>query len=120
MAEPSKTFLDDLRGIAAKIDPSLQLVSNEVGPVLSAFLYHTQYGEDLVKAADTGADEVSKLLSPAPPAEAPTDAEGQGQAPASGATANEVNELRAQLQHLQQQIATSQQTQVEHEPGAPE
>ena len=58
-------LLDDLRGAAAKVDPSLQPSSNEVGPLLGALIAYTEHGDKFLKAAesDNGAQEVSALLS---------------------------------------------------------
>jgi hypothetical protein len=60
------TLMDDLRTVAARLDPSLAPSSNEVGPLLGALIAYTEHGEKVVKAAegDNGSTGVSELLSP--------------------------------------------------------
>lgn len=106
--------LDTLRKIAAELDPSLQVGSNEVQPLLSALILYAEHGDALAKAAEDGAQAVSDLL--APPVEPPADS---GEASAGSSTA--ITELQKQISDLQAQLATreatSQQTVVEHNEG---
>lgn len=114
------SLLDDLRDVAKVIDPSLQVNQNEVTGVLSALVAGTEHGLDnlLAAAEKGGAEEISKILAPAveEPAPEPTPAAPDQPAPAEPKTADE---LRAEIDRLSAQLAAEQQTQVQHEPGAP-
>jgi hypothetical protein len=58
-------LIDELRTVAASLDPSLQPSSNEVGPLLGALIAYTEHGSAVVKAAesDNAAAAVSQLLA---------------------------------------------------------
>jgi hypothetical protein len=58
-------LIDDLRTVAAHLDPSLQPSSNEVGPLLGALIAHTEHGDAVVTAAESedGAAAVSELVA---------------------------------------------------------
>ena len=57
-------LIDDLRTVAASLDPSLQPSSNEVAPLLGALVAYTEHGDKVVKAAEqNGSAGVSELLS---------------------------------------------------------
>jgi hypothetical protein len=60
------SLMDDLRTVAASLDPSLAPSSNEVGPLLGALIAYTEHGDKIVQAAeDGGSAGVSDLLAPA-------------------------------------------------------
>lgn len=114
-AEKTDT-LTRLRKVAAALDSSLLVGSNEVQPLLSALLYEAEFGDKLFEAAEDDENPTAAVSNLIAPPVTETDA---GRTPASGsASQDDLNELRAQLQHAQSQLATLQQTQVEHETGA--
>lgn len=114
------TLLDDLRAAGQALDPQFQPSSNEIQGVLAALVHYTELGDEFLKAAHQGAEDVTKLLAPEPPPEPEPAAPA---APASTSEAN-VSELEKQISDLQAQLAsrqaTSQQTTVDHETGAGE
>lgn len=114
------SLLDDLRDVAKVIDPSLQVNQNEVTGVLSALVAGTEQGLDnlLAAAEKGGAEEISKILAPAPPEPEPEPAPAPVE-PAAPAEPKTADELRAEIDRLSAQLAAEQQTQVQHEPGAP-
>jgi hypothetical protein len=59
------SLLDDLRAVAARLDPQYQPTSNEVGPLLGALIAHTEHGDKLTKAAedDENPNAVNELVA---------------------------------------------------------
>lgn len=127
------SLLAKLKQAALAVDPQFQVNSNEVSGVVSALAHYEQYGEEFLKAAESGVEEVTKLLQP-PVEDQPTEEKAPEPAPAAeppaagappaepvtGADPSD-DDLRAVIADLQAQLdsraATSQQTQVVHEPG---
>lgn len=113
------SLLEQLRAAAEHLDPQFQTSSNEIPGVLSALVYFTEHGDEFLKAAETGVDEVTKLLAPPAPEEPA--------APASDVTSEESSltddalaRRIADLEALQaSRRATAGQTTVTHETGAP-
>lgn len=110
------TLLDDLRAAGQALDPQFQPSSNEIQGVLAALVHYTELGDEFLKAAHQGAEDVTKLLAPEPPPEP------EPAAPAASSSEANVSELEKQISDLQAQLAsrqaTSQQTTVDHETGA--
>lgn len=110
------SLLDDLRAAAQALDPQFAPSSNEVQGVLGALVHYAEHGEEFLKAAEAGSEDVVKLLQPH------TDEPGSPE-PAPAAVAEPVSdqELDAQIADLQAQRdarrATSQASQVTHETG---
>jgi hypothetical protein len=108
------SLLDDLKAAAGALDIQYQPSSNEVQGVVGSIVHYLEHGDEFLKAAAAGAEDVTKLLSPPPPEPAPA-------APA-GAAGSQA-ELEAQIADLQAQLAARQatagQTTVTHETGAP-
>jgi len=132
------SLLDDLRAAATALDPQFSPSSNEVQGVLGALVHYAEHGQAFLDAAGKSAGDVAELLQPKTEAEAAvapvvtapatTPPAGEVVAPevaAPEASASEVSdtELEARISDLQAQLAsrkaTSQQTQVTHETGAP-
>jgi hypothetical protein len=57
------SLMDDLRTVAASLDPSLAPSTNEVGPLLGALIAYTEHGDKAVKAVNEGPEALSELLS---------------------------------------------------------
>jgi hypothetical protein len=114
------SLLDDLKKVAAVVDPQFQVSDQEIRGVLSALVYFTEHGDKLLQAADKGLTEVTSLLSPAAEPVTPPAAPADVTAPVAPTTDAE---LEAQISDLQTQLAarqaTAQQTVSVHEPGAP-
>jgi len=58
------SLLDDLKKAAEAIDVQFQPAFNDIIPVLGALVHYTEHGDSLLKAAETGVDDVTKLLAP--------------------------------------------------------
>lgn len=121
-------LLDDLKAAGQALDIQFQPSSNEVQSVVGAIVHYLEHGDEFLKAAEAGVDDVAKLLAPPPeeqaqPAEGdPTSPADSGQtspAPVSSAPSLSDEELDKQIADLEAQRAarraTSQQTQVTHE-----
>jgi hypothetical protein len=115
------SLLDDLKKVAAVVDPQFQVSDQEIRGVLSALVYFTEHGDKLLQAADKGLTEVTSLLAP-PAAEPVTPPAAPADVTAPAAPTTDA-ELEAQITDLQTQLAarqaTAQQTVSVHEPGVP-
>lgn len=131
------SLLTDLRDAGRALDIQFQPNSNEVAGILGAVVHYLEHGDEFLKAAEGGVDDVTKLLEPKTgpeeaPAQTPSPAGASTPAPAaepyappaepSAASAPVSDqELEAQIADLQAQLAsrhaTAQQSTVTHEPG---
>ena len=115
------SLLDQLRGVAGKVDPQYVPSANEVPGLLAALIHYTEHGDKL-----TGADSAGDVQEVLAPGSSPADPAAGGAAPPPQRQPAQLSddELDRQLADLQAQRdsrrATSQQTTLEHEPGAAE
>ena len=111
--------LDKLREIGRSIDPSQQVQSNEVAPVLSALIYHQQHGRTLEQAAEKSPQEVSDLLAgrQRQPGNGLEPVGAEQQQPAAAVEQQQIDDEFERQQREALSTAHEQQTQVEHEPA---
>lgn len=121
------SLLDDLKAAGKALDIQFQPSSNEVQSVVGAVVHYLEHGDEFLKAAESGTEDLSKLLAPPPASESTGEPAGAAENPASAAPAEPASavsdaELEARISDLQAQLAsrkaTSQATVVEHKPGA--
>lgn len=111
------SLFDDLKAAAQVLDPQFQVSSNEIQGVVSALVHYAEKGDEFLKAAEKGVDDVTNLLSPpAPESTAPAEGSAEAPAPLSDDERAELADLRSQQAARQ---ATANQSTVDHEPGAP-
>lgn len=111
------SLLDDLRNAGNALDIQFQPSSNEVQKILGALVHYAEHGKDFLTAAESGVEDVVKLL--APQEEEPATA-GEPAAPASTAVEPAAptekaapltdTELESQIADLQAQLASRQAT----------
>lgn len=103
------SLIDQLRQAADTVPPSHQPTASEVIKLLGAWLTYAEHGQNFLKAAEQGADEVAKLIAgvegePAPKVEAPAGAPAA--APAStAAPSSELTQVLDGQRELSQQLS---------------
>lgn len=125
------SLLSQLRNAGHALDVQFQPASNEIQSILGALVHYAEHGDKFLEAAETGVDDVVKLLEPQPTAEqpatpgpaapaAPSAPPAAAAAPAPAAPVSDT-ELENQIADLQAQLAarnaTANQTVVDHETG---
>ena len=115
------SLLDDLREAGRALDLQYQPTSNEIQGVVAALVHYAEHGQEFLTAAEHGAEDLDKLLAPAPPEPAPAADVAEPAPGGAPAAATSDSELEAQIADLEAQLAarraTAQQTVVEHQTG---
>jgi hypothetical protein len=111
------SLLDKLREAVQTLDVQFQPSANEVQALLGGLIHFVEHGDEFLKAAEAGVNDVTQLVHPQPKAEEPP--ADQPAEPEKVDAPESDQDLEAHIQDLQAQLdarrATSQRTTVDHQ-----